>query len=81
MSIGTKHPADKMSGGTKRPEGQNIRGQIFRLGHIYQGLARQYFLSRQYFLLGNLLSMKENSANTYVHSLGGRVGGNPFGLF
>ncbi len=35
----TKRPADKTSVGTKRPWGQNVR-----LGHIYQGLARQYFL-------------------------------------
>jgi hypothetical protein len=49
-SVGTKRPLDKTSGGqnvrgdktsvgTKRPWGQNVR-----LGHIYQGLARQYFL-------------------------------------
>ncbi len=35
----TKRPADKTSARTKRPWGQNVR-----LGHIYQGLARQKFL-------------------------------------
>ncbi len=39
---------DKTSMGTKRPWVQNVRGQDFRLGHIYRGLAGQYFLLRRY---------------------------------
>jgi hypothetical protein len=58
-----------MSVGTKGPWGKNVRGQNIRLGHIYQGLARQYFLLR------NLLSVKEKSANTYTLSVGGGGGG------
>ncbi len=52
-SVGTKRPADKTSGGqnvrrTKCPWGQNVRGQNVRLGHIYQGLARQFLLIKIY---------------------------------
>ncbi len=54
-----------MSVGTKRPWGQNVRGQNVRLGHIYQGLARQNFL-----LIKDLLSVKEvKSANAHTLSL------------
>ncbi len=44
----TKCPADKTSVRTKRPWGQNIRGKNICLGHIYQGLARQFLLTKIY---------------------------------
>jgi hypothetical protein len=47
-SVGQNARGDKTSVGqnvrrTKRTWGQNVRGQNVRLGHIYQGLARQNF--------------------------------------
>jgi hypothetical protein len=76
-SGGTKHPVvqnirrDKTSSrgqniqrhnihGTKRPWGHNIRRHIGRLGYIFNVLSRQY-------LLKNLLSVEEKSANP-MHS-------------
>ncbi len=67
----TKRPSDKMekpSVETKRPWGQNVRGQkVVRLGHIYQGLARQFLLKKIY--------EREGQIRQYIHSLCGKWGG------
>ncbi len=47
-SMGIKGPSEKTSVRTKRPWGQNVRGLNVRLGHIYQGLVRQFLLIKIY---------------------------------